>query len=55
LCASSEIRFAFAKGVFRRTALRLLKKESSLTVGMKKKRLSAGLGESHLDKALAGK
>ena len=38
----------------RRTALSLLKKESTLKVGIKNKRLTAGWDESYLEKVLLG-
>jgi len=40
--------------ILRRTALSLLKKESTLKVGIKNKRLTAGWDESYLEKVLQG-
>lgn len=41
--------------VLRRTALSLLKNESTLKVGVKNKRLTAGWDDAYLDKVLFGK
>lgn len=41
--------------ILRRTALSMLKNESSLKVGVKNKRLTAGWDEAYLEKVLLGK
>jgi hypothetical protein len=40
--------------ILRRTALSLLKNESTLKVGIKNKRLTAGWDEDYLEKVLTG-